>query len=300
MKKKVMTLVILGLLLLSFLTGQSQAEQQQKLRLVTTIFPLTELVRAVSVDRAEILQLIPTSAEVHTFQLRPSDLKTLAEADLLICVGGHLEPWLGKVEKSLNNKKLKTIRFFDYLSTVNYPGLKPEDPHLWLDFQADCLLVEKIVEELTILDPPGAVMYKKRGQELLNELKSIDEEYQKTIACCQQKDLIIAGHQAFGYLATRYGLQQVALTGPNPEAQPSPRKLQEIINLIKTRQLKAIFYESSTPPAYAQTIARETGVKLYGLSTGVNLTRSEIEKKIGFLELMKRNLETLKKGLVCK
>lgn len=289
--------LILFLMFLPFLSIRSRAEETQKLHLVTTIYPLAELTRAISGDRAEVFQLIPTSAEVHTFQLRPSDLKTLAEADLLISVGAHLEPWLARIEKSLNNKKLKTISFFDYLRGINYPGLKAEDPHLWLDFQADYLLVQKIIEELISLDPSGASFYKERGGELAAELKFLDEAYKQTIGHCQQKYLIIAGHQAFGYLASRYGLEQIALTGPNPESQPSPRRLQEIVNLIKKEQIKAIFYESSTPPAYAQTIARETGVKLYRLSTGVDLSRQEIEKKISFLELMKNNLEILKKGL---
>jgi len=300
MKKKILAFIVAGIILSFLSPGQARSEQTQKLRLVTTIFPLTELVRAVSADRTEIFQLIPTSAEIHTFQLRPGDLKTLVEADLLICVGGHLEPWLAKVEKTLVKKKTRKISFFDYLNSINYQGLRPGDPHLWLDLEADRLFIKRLSEELIALDPSGAESYKSRSQELVDKLMALDQAYQKSLSRCSQKDLIIAGHQAFGYLASRYGLQQIALTGSNPEAQPSPQRLQEIVKMIRSRRLTAIFCESSTPPTYAQAIARETGVKLYELSTGVNLTRSEIEIKIGFLELMKRNLDILKKGLSCE
>ncbi len=115
----------------------------------------------------------------------------------------------------------------------------------------------------------------------------------------QRADLVIAGHQAFGYLAARYGLNQISLTGLNPEAQPTPRKLQEVINLVRARQIKSIFYESSTPPAYAKQISRETGTKLYRLSTGVDLSKKEIQEQKSFLSLMEDNLKILIEGLGC-
>jgi zinc transport system substrate-binding protein len=300
MKTKVRATVVAFLVFSALFCNQVRSEQSRGLRLLTTIFPLTELVKTIVIDEGEVFQLIPTSAEVHTWQLRPGDLKILTAADLLICIGGNFEPWLRKLDHTLDKKKTRIFSFFDYLISINYEGLRPDDPHLWLDFQADLLFVEKISEELIALRPRDAELYRSRTQELVNQLRSLDREYQKFLTDCSQKDLIIAGHEAFGYLAYRYGLRQIALTGFSPEAQPSPRRLQEIVNLIKAKKIKAIFFESSTPPAYARAIARETGAKLYGLSAGVNLTGSDIENKTGFIELMKRNLEILKKGLSCE
>ncbi|MGB9765594.1 MAG: metal ABC transporter solute-binding protein, Zn/Mn family [Candidatus Saccharicenans sp.] len=303
MRKKYLLAIGLILILITAFSFGHQAGRQpeaKKIKIVTTIFPLTEMAMGVAGERAEVYQLIPTSIEVHNFQLKPKDLKVLSEAQILISVGGQLEPWLDKIEKSLKMEKTRKIRFFNYLENAHYPHLIPPDPHLWLDLKADSLLVDKIREELNSVDPEGIEYYDHNGEALKKELLNLDEDFIKSLGSCQQKILVVAGHQAFGYLASRYGLEQVSLTGQNPEAQPSPRKLEEIISLIKLRKIQTIFYESSTPPAYAETIARETGVKLRSLSTGVHLSRTEIEKKVSFIELMKKNLAILKESLSCQ
>lgn len=300
-RKRLLALTLLLVIFeFQFLFSQSYSSETQKIKIVTTIFPLTEMARGVSGQLVEVHQLIPTSIEVHNFQLKPGDLKILSEAQIIISVSTQLEPWLSKIENSLDLTKIKKINFFDYLKSINYPGLNPQDPHLWLDLRADGLLIKKIMDELKAIDPSEAETYLRNGEAWQKEFETLDEAFSRTLNTCQQKILLIAGHQAFGYLSSRYGLTQVSLVGQNPEAQPSPKRLLEIINLIKTKKIKTIFYESSTPPAYAETIARETGVKLKSLSTGVHLSSKEIENKISFIDLMKKNLETLKESLNCK
>lgn len=269
--------------------------------LVTTIFPLTELARGVAGQRAEVRQIIPPAAEIHHFQLTPSDLKLLTEADLVIAVGGGLEPWLVRLEKSLRlAKNARTLRFIDYLLSVNYPDLRRDDPHVWLDFEADRILVDRLVEELSALDPEGGGYYRERGRILSAELSTLDARFRQEIGRCSGKEMIVAGHQAFAYLAVRYGLIPVSLSGPHPEAQPGARRLQEIIRLVREKKIGAVFYESSEPPAYASTIARETGARLFSLSAGVNLTRTQLLEKKSFLELMADNLQILKTALGCE
>lgn len=291
-------------LLIFVLSGYSrslEARQQGRPVLATTIFPLTELARGVAGDRAEIRQIIPPSSEIHHFQLTPSDLKLLAEADLLLAVGGGLEPWLVRLEKSLSQmKSARTLRFFDYLSSTGYPGLRRDDPHIWLDFEADLILINRLAEELSALDPEGAGYYRERKLALAAELSALDDRYRKELGACSGKEIIIAGHQAFAYLAARYGLVPVSLSGPHPEAQPGARKLQEIIRLIKEKKIRAVFYEASEPPAYARTLARETGARLFSLSAGVNLTGDQLRAGKTFLNLMADNLDILKTALECE
>ncbi|MBC7363912.1 MAG: zinc ABC transporter substrate-binding protein [Candidatus Aminicenantes bacterium] len=290
-----------ALLLFLFLASSQLArtEQQPKLKIITTIYPLTELVQNITGDRGEVFQLIPTGAEVHNFQLRPSDVAQLRQADLLVAVGPALEPWLPKIETALGRKIKQKIYFFDELKKVGFPGLVEQDPHLWLDLKADDLLVKAVVNQLAELDPKGRLYYSERGQKLRAKISNLDREFQEQLANCRSNIFIVAGHQAFGYLARRYHLQLVSLVGANPESRPGLKKIQEIIELIKKEQVKAIFYESSVTPYYARAIAQETGIELYPLSTGVHLRPEEIKNKIGFLQLMKQNLETLKKALGC-
>ncbi len=299
MKNRLKFLIIILLIPLATVLSRIGQAAEPDLLIVTTIFPLTELTREITGSQDEVYQLIPTSAEVHDFQLRPSDLAKLRSASLLIRIGSNLEPWLDRILNSLETKELVVISFTDVIKNSAYADHRTEDPHLWLDFEADQLLVKKITEVLARLNPGRADSYRKNGQVLVEKLSWLDSQYQKNLASCQSSDLVIAGHQAFGYLAARYKLNQIALTGLNPEAQPTPRRWQEVINLIRARQIKSIFYESSVPAEYAREIARETGVRLYRLSTGVNLSKDEINQKKSFLSLMEENLKILMEGLGC-
>ena len=299
MKNRLKFLIIILLIPLATVLSRIGQAAEPDLLIVTTIFPLTELTREITGGQDEVYQLIPTSAEVHDFQLRPSDLAKLRSASLLIRIGSNLEPWLDRILNSLDTKELVVISFIGVIKNSAYADFRIEDPHLWLDFEADQLLVKKITEVLARLNPGRADSYRKNGQVLVEKLSWLDSQYQKNLASCQSSDLVIAGHQAFGYLAARYKLNQIALTGLNPEAQPTPRRWQEVINLIRARQIKSIFYESSVPAEYAREIARETGVRLYRLSTGVNLSKDEINQKKSFLSLMEENLKILMEGLGC-
>jgi zinc transport system substrate-binding protein len=294
---------IVRLFIVSFLiitVSISLAEQPKKLMVVATIFPLTEIARAVAGERAEVSQIVPASADVHHFQLRPGDLRIMGRADLLLAVGERLEPWLARMEKSMGKGRIHSLKFMDYLESIGYPGLREDDPHIWLDLKADGLLAIKISEELSLLDPEGTEIYRKNSQELMAKIDSIDKQYRRLLSGCRQKYLVVAGHQAFAYLASSYGLTPISLTGANPEAQPGARRLQEIVNLMKSKQIKAIIYESSSSPAYARAIAEETGAEIYTLFTGVNLTRVHIEKNRTFLEIMEENLWTLIRALNCE
>lgn len=292
-------LIFLALVLI--LPFSLKAPAEPRLKVVTSILPLTDLARAVAGQRAEIRQIIPPSAEIHHFQLRPSHLKLLAGADLLLAVGGGLEPWLDRLEKALaGGKKVRSLKFLNYLSSVGFPAVRLDDPHIWLDFEADLLLVRALVREMSELDPEGAAFYEERGQLIQSELQDLDERYRRELSLCRQREIILAGHQAFAYLASRYDLNLISLTGPQPEAQPGARKLQEIINLIKEKQIEAVFYESAHPPDYARTVARETGAELFSLSAGVNLTADQVRAGKSFLGLMRDNLLVLKKALKCE
>ncbi|MGB4704431.1 MAG: metal ABC transporter substrate-binding protein [Candidatus Saccharicenans sp.] len=295
------SLINLILILIAFLFPASGAVAQEKLTIVTTILPLSDLVREIADTRARVVQLIPPSAEIHHFQLTPSDVKVLLNADLLLAVGGGLEPWLERLEKSaIDRKKTRILKFFDLLEISGYPGLRKGDPHIWLDLQADKLLVEKMVAELSSLDPEGTFYYRERGEKLAEKIADLDRRFREELASCQQRTVVVAGHDAFGYMADRYNLKIISLSGPHPEAQPGVRKLQQIIKFIREHKIRVIFYESSQPPLYAKTIARENGASLAALSAGVNLTSAQMAAKKNFLELMSDNLTALKEALDCR
>jgi zinc transport system substrate-binding protein len=287
----------------------------ENLSVITTIFPLKEFAQAVGGDRVKVFQLLPPGAEVHTWEPKPSDIVKLSRADVFIYIGAEMEPWVSGILKTIENPKLQIIEASQSLQLLRADqteALGEEhhhsnesthgrfDPHIWLNFDYDQKIVDKIATGLSTRDPEEILFYQRNAEVYKTKLRNLDQRYRKELGRCDSKKIILGSHAAFGYLAKQYGLIQIPLYGISPNAEPTPKKMAEVITVAKSNQTKAIYYEELMSDKLAKTIAQETGAKTLVLSTGENLTKKQIEAKITFLALMEQNLENLKNGLVCK
>jgi zinc transport system substrate-binding protein len=280
-----------------------------KPRIVATVFPLREFAAAVAGDRAEVSLLLPPGAGVHTWQPRPGDIARLAECDLVLYIGAGLEPWLPDMLRAFPPGRIRTLEAAAGLAVPGAEegdepgeghGHEALDPHVWLDFELDRRIVARIAEELTRLDPAGAAAYAANADRLSARLEALDGRFRDGLAGCRGKDLVLAGHAAFGYLARRYGLAQTALYGLSPDAQPKPQDLMAAVDFCRAKGIKTIFFENSVPPDLSKTLAREIGGRVLLLQAGHNLTRDQLEKGVGFFDLMEEDLSRLRDGLGCR
>ena len=279
-----------------------------KIRVVTTIFPLKEFAQAVCQDKAQVELLLPPGAEVHTWRPRPTDIVRLTKADLLIYIGADLEPWIHDLLKGIKNPKLKILEASSALSLregkqISHPPGEEHhrlDPHIWLDFQMDQVIIEKIALSLSDIDPENSLFYHKNSNLYKARLQKLDQKFRDTLKDCAQRTFILGGHSAFGYLARRYNLKQIALYGLSPDSKPSPRQLVEIVELAKKHKIKIIYFEKYISHELARVIAQEVGAKTLVLNPAANLSRKELESGVTFFDIMERNLKNLKNGLLCQ
>jgi len=287
----------------------------ENVSVITTIFPLKEFAQAVGGDRVKVTQLLPPGAEAHTWEPKPSDIVKLSRADVFIYIGAEMEPWVHEILKTLENPKLVIIEASQGLSLLgadhaealgeehhhkhdsNHKGF---DPHIWLNFDYDQKIVDKITEALSKKDPEGILRYQRNAEAYKAKLRDLDLRYRKDLGKCNSKEIILGSHAAFGYLVKQYGLTQIPLYGLSPNAEPTPKKMAEVITLAKKYRAKAIYYEELVSDKLAKAIAQEVGAKILVLNPGANLTKKQIETKVTFLTLMEQNLEHLKYGLTCK
>jgi zinc transport system substrate-binding protein len=292
------------------LAGSAFAQLPGPLKVMTTLFPLQEFARAVGGDKVQAELLLPPGAEAHNWEPKPSDFTKIAKADVFIYIGPMMEPWAAKVLKAADNPKLQVVEAGSGLAFLEEkePGSEPShrahsgrnlDPHLWLDFSLDAKIVESLAGVFAARDPARASFYRERAETYKEKLAALDQAYRKNLSVCQRRQMIIGGHSAFAYLARRYNLEQVALYGLNPNAEPTPKKLAAVIETARQHRAKYIFFEAFVNPKLAQVLAKEAGVGTLVLHTGHNLTREQIGKNVGFLDLMKQNLESLTRGLDC-
>ena len=133
------------------------------------------------------------------------------------------------------------------------------DPHIWLDPARMARIVSLIALHLGTLDPTRATDYARRAGATNTRLKDLHESFREELSTCERRDLVVS-HEAFGHLAARYDLEQVGIAGLDPEAEPSPRRLFEVIRFVEENDVTTIFYERQVSPRIAEVIADEAGV----------------------------------------
>jgi zinc transport system substrate-binding protein len=262
--------------------GGGSAGSPAKETLVASFYPLAYAAEEVGNGGVDVENLTPAGAEPHDLEVSPQDVAAIREADLVLLLGDGFQPQL---EDAAGTGK-KVLRLLDT------PGLalRPDgDPHVWLDPLRYAKIVGRIGQALQ--RPDAAARLQAR-------LRDLDGEYRTGLAHCERHE-IVTSHEAFGYLAERYGLEQVAITGLSPEVEPEPAKLQQVVELVRERGVTTIYFETLVSPRIAETVARETGAKTAVLNPIEGLTKNEISQGENYFSLMRTNLRTLREGLGC-
>lgn len=301
-------ILILCIFLITFSCKDSRQSEPKKTKVITTLFPLYDFTRNIGGQYVDVFLLLPPGVEPHTFEPRPEDIVRINSADIFIFTGKYMEPWVDKILKGIDNKKIlvidssegiKPIELVEDSHTHNH--IHKVDPHIWLDFENAQTMVDNILRALIIVDPENEKYYQHNADNYKSALLRLDSEFKEGLALCKTRYFIHGGHFAFGYMAKRYRLNYIsAYEGLSPDAEPSARHLATLIKIIKKYNAKYIFYEELISPKIAEMISKETGAGLLRLHAAHNLTKDEFDRGITFIELMKQNLLNLKTGLQCQ
>ncbi len=277
-------------------------EDPARLKIVTSVFPLREFAAEIVGDQGEVSLLLPPGAGVHTWQPRASDILRLSSADLFIYIGAGLEPWIPDLLKSLSAPGLRIVALADSLPLQKRqegPKGNERDPHVWLDFGLDLIIVDHLAALLSEIDTANVPAYQERAEVLKSRIQALDAAFARALNFCQSRTLLIGGHAAFGYLAERYGLEEISITGLSPDAEATPSRLMAAIEAGKKSRIRAIYAEANTSSRMAEVVAKELQVEVLSLHPGANLSRKEWDSGRTFFDIMEMNLANLKKGLAC-
>ena len=170
------------------------------------------------------------------------------------------------------------------------------DPHVWLDPALAIKEVETIRDQLSKKYPDDKAAFEKNAASYIDELKKLDEEFQTAFKDAKNKTFVTQ-HAAFGYLANQYGLTQEAIAGISPDQEPSPSRLSELKHYVDDNQVKVIYFEENASSKVAETLSKETGVKLEVLNPLESLTDKQIKDGEDYLSVMRENLTALKESI---
>lgn len=278
------------------------------LQVQASFYPLQWVVERVGGGQVDVANLTPPGAEPHDLELSPKSTAALADADLVVYLSGF-QPAVDDAIATVDAQALDAADVVELDLTASDDGHDHGhdeeaahdeeagvDPHFWLDPTRLVSVVDAVADSLSELDPGNEERFRTNAADAVADLEELDGEFEEGLAECESRDLVTS-HQAFGYLAQRYDLEQVGISGLSPEEEPSAADLAEVVEFVKDRNVRTIYFETLISPAVAETVASETGARTAVLDPIEGL--SDASDGTDYLEVMRANLASLRSGQPC-
>lgn len=258
------------------------AKSEARTQVVASFFPLAEAARIAGEGVVDVKDLVPAGAEPHDMEVTPKEVDALHDADLVLTMGHDFQP---AIEAVADGRGDKAVAMLDRIGITKDEA---NDPHVWLD----PVLMTKLFRE--VRTSLGAEVNTAAADAYEKQLTDLDAEFAAGLKDCRRRTIVTA-HDAFGYLARRYNLQQEAIAGIDPEQEPSADRLAALTDLVRKEQVTTIFTEELVSPRVAETLAREAKVKTALLDT----LESADAKGQDYVTRMQANLAALQRALDC-
>jgi zinc transport system substrate-binding protein len=278
------------------------AEPSERRDVVAGFYPLAWAAERIGGDSVEVTNLTPPGAEPHDVELSARDVEDVRSADLVLLLGAGFQPALEDAAEDADGRVVDVLDGLELLEgseeghDAEHEGEEERheeggtDPHAWLDPLRFAEIVERIGAELAA---PGA------ASALAGDLRALHESLTDGLADCERRELVTS-HAAFAYFADRYDLEQIPIAGLSPEAEPTPRRLVDVVEQVRETGATTIFFETLVSPRIAETVARETGARTAVLNPLEGLTDGEIDEGADYVSVMRDNLATLRAALECR
>jgi ABC-type Zn uptake system ZnuABC Zn-binding protein ZnuA len=253
--------------------SDSLEKNDGRLKVVTSVAPLSDIARNIGGDRIALHGLIPDGVDSHTFEPKPSDAKLLAKADLIILNGLHLEEPSRKLAEANKRSGVEirllgesTISEQDWIFDFSFPKEKGDpNPHLWMNPKYALRYAELIKGWLAEKDQKNAGYYAANFERYKALVDSLDAGIRQAAQTVPEKNRkLVTYHDSWAYWAREYGWSVIAAVQPSDFKEPRPQEVAAIIDQLKKEQVPAIFGSEVFPSKVLQQIARESGAKFIG------------------------------------
>ncbi len=298
-------LASLGLLGLAGCSSVAPASSESgQLSVTAAFYPFQFVAERVGGGRVGVTNLTPPGSEPHDLELSPKQVANLGEVDLVIYQQGFQPSVDAAVQTVPPRRFVDTASFLTLRALAE--GDSPDggddheqgalDPHTWLDPNNMIAITEQVRDALSAADPASATAFADNAKALIADLTSLDAEYTKGLAGCR-RTVFITSHEAFGYLADRYGLRQVGIRGIEPDTEPTAARIAEVQTIARENQVTTIFFETLVSPTVAESVAGDLGLVTDVLDPLEGIT--DQSRGSDYLEVMRSNLAALQKANGC-
>ena len=298
--------------------GSAVAQDSAKIKVVASFSILADLVRQVGGERVDVSSLVGADSDMHGYEPPPNDVKTVAAAQVFVINGLGLEGWADRLVKSTGfkgeavvaSRGIKALEADDDHGHghAEGPAKGPakahdhggDDPHAWQDVANVKRYAENIRNALIAVDPSARAQYEAQAARFTAELDGLDRDIKAAFAPIPTaRRKVITSHDAFAYFADAYEVAFLAPQGVGNEAEPSAKRVAELIRQIKKEGVKVVFLENISNPRVIERVSRETGAKSGGTLYSDALSGPD-GPAATYLAMMRHNAKLIADGLAAR
>ena len=297
--------------------GVKQEEPDDgKLKIVTTIFPQYDFVRAIAggTGAVNVRMLLSPGEEVHSYEPTPLDIKEIQNCDLFIYVGAENDVWVDRILENMGDKRPETLRLVDLTETVaaeSVEGMMEEkghdheesreeeaDEHVWTSPVKAAEITEAIAQKIAELDPANADDYLANAQDYEAKILDLDAQFRQIAENAERKVLVFGDRFPIRYFAEGYGLDYfAAFPGCSSESEPSASTLAFLIDKVREEEIPVVFSIEFSNGNIARAICESTGAVQRTYNSCHNVTKEQMENGATYVSLMSENLEAVREAL---
>ncbi|MDR4511140.1 MAG: metal ABC transporter substrate-binding protein [Nitrososphaeraceae archaeon] len=276
-----------------------------KLKVVTSVSPITNIVKNIGGDLIDLVGLVPEGVNSHTFELRPSDVIKINKADLVIIDGLGLETNIEKIADELKNKKgdnlhiLKlgdnTISKGEWIFDFSFPKEKGDpNPHLWLNVEYAIKFANLTRDKLTEIDPSNQGYYNNNTRNYISLLKKLDGGIKQAVESIPVENRkLLTYHDSWAYFAPRYGMEVIGAIQHSDFGEPTPLEVARLIDQIRIEKVPAIFASEVFSSKFIDQIAKEGNVTIVETLSDDDLPGQDGDENHSYVGMMLENMENM-------
>lgn len=298
--------------------SNSAIQDNEKISVVTTIFPYYDFTRSIAGNKADIKLLLSPGSEPHSYDPSPSDIVAIENCDIFIYNGGESDEWVESVLDSIENKNMKIMRMMDYVDLLYEQSVEHDehehgeehnhvdehehgeeyDEHIWTSVKNAEKLSDAIYYELSACDSANKSIYSSNRDRYISKLKSLDSKFSDIVSNAKRNTVVFGDRFPFLYFVTDYSLYyDCAFPGCSSETEPSISTVTHMIDFTRDNQISVVFYLEFSNGRVARLISEDTGAKTMRYSSCHNVTKDEFADGATYISLMEQNANALREAL---
>ncbi|MBE7051098.1 MAG: zinc ABC transporter substrate-binding protein [Ruminococcaceae bacterium] len=319
--RKYTAIILIGLNLMLSGCGSAPMPESDKLRVVCIIYPQYDLARAIGKEMADVQMIMKPGAEVHGFEPSAADIRLISEADVLVCGGGESDVWIDSILESISHKPETIVHLMDHAELLEEEnpsfgsshthshdhshneecethGHLGFDEHIWLNPNNAISCVNAICDAMSKADTKNKDIYRANADEYIKKIEEADAEIEMAVDGGKTNFIAVGDRFPYLYLTKRYGLSYAAVfSGCSPENDANPSVILKMIETMKEKNTKVVFFTELSDKKMARTISEETGAEMMLLHSCQSISKTDFENGKTYVDYMKENAKALKEAL---